>query len=925
MIIGKKGGWGQSTSINSSTSPKLTATDPPSSSATTSTQSAIHTNDKVINNNDTHSLTHHDEAKGQPISSSLAGPTPEEALAATTSNKNKSTSTPWSASATNSHNDSSMGPNYDRNDQRGGGDEFPPFDHDPHHDRKSNEMSNSSNRVSWARSSPPPPSLSSTTSSQHHHSHSRGYHHSIDSRSGPSQGRYNRDLGYHSHGPSSHHDPPLYQNRRHYNNEYYRDDNNYHNNDTRGSNTNSRFGFLRGDSNNHDNQDTRGNNSAPSNSNNRFGFLRGDNNNNNYENDWDPSESHYSSGNRNNRFGDREDYNVDRDFHQDNQRHNNSSRFHNHLDNDRGYNNKRYNNNHYATSFNSGFDRDRGGGNNYNHSRFLGNRYPYHEQQPRKDSRFSFSGRDEQMDGHYDSSTQSKHYDTKLSDENEDEMQDDGQKKILKHELSEEKEENSSTTARMFKEVADQKTKNILLLQQENILRQVEAARAEIVKKNLEAEKAKQQETNIAETRDNMLLVQQQSILRQVEATRAEVARKNSEAEKAKQQQSNVVAVENVLKHDIDDVKKANEGDGKNYEEEERIKKEEERIKRIKEEYYARMAAERQERIAYREKRKPRTRGVLFKRLSDGTIVNADWSEKEILRRTEKQSKNNKKESRSNGKEDEKELSSESIIAPSEHHQEISESSKETKQNQKVFVPAPAPSQSAWVSGPPPSMKATKKTKAKGNPPATAKNVSSDGLSNIDEVLSSGLLDTGNNPNAPSWSSAPKKQVAMGPIMSSWSAFGGSTVDFEAFGGKHTESGNISAIDLNMDFALPHDLLSNTVDDDVDLINQNTDAPNNEKKIDGAHKSEPKKRFKKHFPGKSPKKYINNKNSKKSHNSKATQQQSNNQTSEPNQPNNKKDPNQPNKKDSGNPNDKPHFKKRQYQNNKHKKLEAKEI
>ena len=275
-------------------------------------------------------------------------------------------------------------------------------------------------------------------------------------------------------------------------------------------------------------------------------------------------------------------------------------------------------------------------------------------------------------------------------------------------------------------------------------------------------------------------------------------------------------------------------------------------------------AAERAARLEHRRTRKPRTKGVLWKRLPDGTLVNADLSEEEIARRAEKKlSRENKKQSKpSNPKKNKK------TSQKNENEKEKTETKAPVKK--KEFVPAPKPSVSAWVSGPPPSMtqkdepqqnstskeeKREEKEKVEsvpivGNPtPSTS----------LDDVLSASLLEIGNN--NPSWSApAPIQQskVAVGPIMSSWTAFGNGQTDFNysSYGTSKSENGNVpSGTDWNMDFALPHDLLS-TAEQSEDEIKL-TEKVKEEK---DQSQSKANKRFKGGRPN----------NRRKMHNSKGT-------------------------------------------------------
>lgn len=302
----------------------------------------------------------------------------------------------------------------------------------------------------------------------------------------------------------------------------------------------------------------------------------------------------------------------------------------------------------------------------------------------------------------------------------------------------------------------------------------------------------------------------------------------------------------------------------------------EEAIQKLKEEFYIRMAAERKARIEHRRRRKPRTRGVLFKRLPDGSIVNADLSEEERVKRAEKRM--SRRETRANGDSfRNKKTHRSSGVKNNLQSSEVNETSKEEKienndnekNEKKKFVPSPGPTQSAWIAGPPPSMKTSKpavENEVTPNPQTESKNFTDDTTpKTVDQVLSSGLLDIGHNGDTPSWSAdSTQPKVAVGPIMSSWSAFSGNggTVGFDSFGSKSAENTNVSGVDWNMDFALPHDLLSNAVDSEEEVT---TPVEKNKNNKDNNNNEEPSsapptnKRFKKPMR---PKKDFNKKFSK---------------------------------------------------------------
>merc|ERR1712238_87081 len=174
-----------------------------------------------------------------------------------------------------------------------------------------------------------------------------------------------------------------------------------------------------------------------------------------------------------------------------------------------------------------------------------------------------------------------------------------------------------------------------------------------------------------------------------------------------------------------------------------------------KEEFLAKRAAEKKARMEHRRTRGPRTQGVLFKRLPDGSVVNADLSEEEIAKRNERklqrqEERNNAKEKKRNAAEKAKEVKLDKCISD----QAISTDTAENINNaNKSFIPSPGPKVSAWVSGPPPGMinkdegispvlnTETLERKEEPNIPLQ----SSSSASKLDEVLSSSLLDIGNN------------------------------------------------------------------------------------------------------------------------------------------------------------------------------------
>ena len=331
---------------------------------------------------------------------------------------------------------------------------------------------------------------------------------------------------------------------------------------------------------------------------------------------------------------------------------------------------------------------------------------------------------------------------------------------------------------------------------------------------------------------------QQRNVLRQVEATRADRVRGGSI--------DNDIPKQNHVADNND-----NDASVGPEEDEEDGLTEEQKLK-IKEEYLAKRLAERALRMEHRRNRKPRTRGVLFKRLPDGTLVNADLSEEEIAKRVERRSNHsdNKQGRDFNHRKKSTYTSSNTKTEPvdssggdedAKSHED--EEQQEGKEGQKVYIPAANPAVSAWVAGPPPGM--IKKQSAQlssdnSNIGIINQKLNSNSNNNgnqnakLDEVLSSSLLDIGNN--GTSWSAAPsssKPTVAVGPFMSNWSAFsgGGGTDDFQyhqSFSGAKSESPAVTGPDWSMDFALPRDLLSSAADESEE--DEKVSSPTNESK-----------------------------------------------------------------------------------------------
>jgi len=265
----------------------------------------------------------------------------------------------------------------------------------------------------------------------------------------------------------------------------------------------------------------------------------------------------------------------------------------------------------------------------------------------------------------------------------------------------------------------------------------------------------------------------------------------------------------------------------------------------LRKEYLAKWAAERAARIEHRRTRNPRTRGVLFRRLEDGSLMNADLSEREVTKRLErklkKEARNRKLASSSSlplGKSIVSTVASDSLTptkqggrhgtfksdvetdaSPAPLEDDVPSTTPsppvETIKETKPYVPSPGPAVSAWIAGPPPGMvkKQSERQQCaephsiisssplekknnhhhnhKRNSNSNASTAVEDAASKLDRVLSSNLLDIG---NTASWSSEPNAagntttkqhtKVVVGPIMSDWTAFAGGQVEFpyQSFG-----------------------------------------------------------------------------------------------------------------------------------------------
>lgn len=136
-------------------------------------------------------------------------------------------------------------------------------------------------------------------------------------------------------------------------------------------------------------------------------------------------------------------------------------------------------------------------------------------------------------------------------------------------------------------------------------------------------------------------------------------------------------------------------------------------IKKIKQEKAAADAAAKEARDEYTKSRGPRTKGVLFRRLLDGTLINADLSEEQIAKREERkqakikkiQEKMEKRElKRLQAKKGKEEKLKKTNISAESKNCAVQSEEKVPNKNQspakvKTLNPAPPPPVSAWVAG----------------------------------------------------------------------------------------------------------------------------------------------------------------------------------------------------------------------------------
>lgn len=346
-------------------------------------------------------------------------------------------------------------------------------------------------------------------------------------------------------------------------------------------------------------------------------------------------------------------------------------------------------------------------------------------------------------------------------------------------------------------------------------------------------------------TREQIILQQQQNILRQVHATRLEKARSSSFADDVEKIASNTAKNDPTVTATNNSPTKVKESE--QYEENDTSATMREEALRSKEEFLAKRAAERAARASHRLTRKPRTRGVLFKRLEDGTIVNADLSAEELTKREERRLKKEAQKLAKSNKSHKHDASrrSRNVTNYDQNNNDKANDSNDCKSNgsneaekkeSKPLMPSPGPSVSAWVAGPPPGMVKRQEQSKELSVNTTGKSSTNmieedDEATKLDKVLSSSLLDIGNN--GTSWSSPSStkpKTSAVGPIMSSWSEFAGNPAgfDYQSFGDAKAEN-KLDSTPVNgadwtsplpdYENALPRDLLSNGADSEDEISN----------------------------------------------------------------------------------------------------------
>lgn len=354
-------------------------------------------------------------------------------------------------------------------------------------------------------------------------------------------------------------------------------------------------------------------------------------------------------------------------------------------------------------------------------------------------------------------------------------------------------------------------------------------------------------------TREQMIIQQQQNILRQVQAARLEKAQSSSFADEIERSAS--VASTTKSHPAVKNIQKSPRVEETKDDEKEDDAAAIQEAMRSKEEFLAKRAEERAARALHRRTRKPRTRGVLFKRLEDGTIVNADLTEEERTMREERRLKREaQKLAKSNrppkhdmsrrSRNGNNEQSTSKEVSNDDNNDGKTNATNDTENKEsKPLTPSPGPSVSAWVAGPPAGMVKRQEDSKNLTLGATGKNSTrviedDDQATKLDKVLSSSLLDIGNN--STSWSSPSSTKptkTAVGPIMSSWSEFAGTPAgfDYESFTGTKPEN-KIDSTPVNgadwttplPDYALPRDLLSNGADSEDDISNTPVDTAKKE-------------------------------------------------------------------------------------------------
>eukprot|EP00978_Attheya_sp_CCMP212_P007803 scaffold18160_cov48-Attheya_sp.AAC.1 len=192
-----------------------------------------------------------------------------------------------------------------------------------------------------------------------------------------------------------------------------------------------------------------------------------------------------------------------------------------------------------------------------------------------------------------------------------------------------------------------------------------------------------------AGTEDERRLEQQQKILRQVNASRSKHPKAKQPRKKDESEKQTIKKVSSEEDHVVP------------AEEEEEEEEEEKETPMTKEEWVEQEAAAKVAREEFSRKRGPRTKGVLFRRLENGSLMNTDLGDD----RKRTGGRKGKVEKGKSVMDDVKpSVIEESDKSPSPKADNATSQSPPTEKSNH-FVPAPTPSVSAWKLGPPPGIK----------------------------------------------------------------------------------------------------------------------------------------------------------------------------------------------------------------------------